>query len=88
MVEGKCRWCGAVFIKNHNKQSYCSEECRLNARRLQNRDNFHRWYHLHKHEPGRKKWLGTGSLGAHLTENGFNKEHELILRELRRFKLK
>ena len=33
--ETKCKYCGKPFTKTHNRQVYCSDSCRLNARREQ-----------------------------------------------------
>ena len=31
----KCKYCGKPFTKRHNRQMYCSESCRTNAKREQ-----------------------------------------------------
>lgn len=85
----KCKYCGQEFTKVHNREMYCSDKCRKNAKREQNRNNFHRWYHRHKHELSEKKrWgLGSGELGAHM-HTDFTREYNVIQNELARLRLK
>lgn len=28
MMLYKCKWCGQLFLKKHNKEQYCSKRCR------------------------------------------------------------
>lgn len=35
--EGQCAVCGTYFVKEHNSQKYCSDECRRLARNAQAR---------------------------------------------------
>ena len=89
LVTGKCKWCGCLFVKEHNKELYCSDECRDYARNEQSRMKSYRWYHNHKHELSEEqRWgLGSGYLGGH-RHNDFNKEYEIICNEFVRLRLK
>ena len=84
-----CSWCGRSYVKLANKQKYCCDYCRESARSHQSRMKSHRWYHRHKHELTEKqRWgLGSGVIGQHRHED-FNREQEVVLKELRRLGLK
>ncbi len=41
----KCRWCGLEFTPNRHRKFYCSEYCRLEARRENQRNWAYRKYH-------------------------------------------
>lgn len=84
-----CGWCGKQYTKTANKQKYCSDYCRESARSHQSRMKSHRWYHRHKHELTEKqRWgLGSGVIGQHRHED-FQREHEVILKELTRLGIK
>ncbi len=38
-----CNYCGETFIPEHHNQKYCSDKCRLESRKKQNRQNIIRW---------------------------------------------
>ena len=88
-MEGKCAYCGENFIKNHFNEKYCSEKCKKNSRREQNRRNFHKWYHRHKNDMGYdKRWgMGSGKLGPHMHKDQ-EKEKQVIQKEFVRLGLK
>jgi len=86
---GVCSWCGCKFVKSNNRESYCSDYCRDNARAEQSRLKSNKWYHKHKHELSEKqRWgLGSGFLSGH--RNGdFVKEQKIIERELVRLSIR
>ena len=81
-MAGKCKWCGKPFTKTHNRQMYCSNYCRKQARREQ-QAGYSRTY--------RKKYkgmlpdstlygLGSGRLGSHTCHN-WRKEDKKIQNE-------
>lgn len=87
--EINCRWCGKPFKRNHAPEKYCSEYCRKEARKHQNRIKSNKWYQNHKHELTEKqRWgLGSSGLGQHSNKD-FIREQEIIQRELRRLKIR
>ena len=44
-VVGRCKSCGALFIKGHNSEKYCSNECREKIRIIQSRNKSNRYYY-------------------------------------------
>lgn len=82
----KCKYCGKSFTKTHNKQKYCSEKCREYAVKEQKL----------KYQLNRKRLIKKGELISYTNDVGttylpcrsddFNKEHEIIQRELNRIK--
>lgn len=88
-MTSKCHWCGKPYTKKHNRQTYCTDKCRKEAKKEQNRNNFHRWYHKNKHKPGisQKNQLGTRPIGSHKNKNP-KKEYEIIQKELHRIGLR
>ena len=84
----KCGYCGCIFTPEHTASKYCSDECKSNAKEEQNRNNFHKWYHLNKHSLSEYKryGLGTGTLGPHRHED-VGREYKAIKGEFRRLKI-
>ena len=77
----KCKYCGKPFTKRHNRQIYCSESCRTNAKREQKA----------RYQAKRRKKYNLGSYGT--SANGhrketFSQEHIAIQNEMRRLGLK
>ena len=92
--ETKCKYCGKPFTKTHNRQVYCSDSCRLNARREQKAR-----YQAKRRLRIKQKILvvdeykkyGLGSYGT--SENGhrknkFSQEYIAIQKEMKRIGLK
>lgn len=79
----KCKWCGNEFKKRHNRQMYCSEECRRYARLEQNAE----WMRNYRREYSQIKTIGSGMLGKH-PRKVFLDEHITIRREMRRLRFK
>lgn len=88
----KCKCCGSNYVKSHNRQAYCCDECRDVALHQQWRNASHKHYHKHKHEWGhnsvRRYGVGSGTLGPHANTEDFNQEHLTIRKELVRLRLK
>lgn len=88
---GVCRWCENVFIKKHNKESYCSDNCRYYSLQEHSRRTSHKWYHRHKNELSEKqRWgLGTGTLGPHMNSDvDFEREASIIAKEFNYLRIK
>jgi len=85
----KCNWCGGEFIKEHNRQVYCSDNCRKHARAEKNRGYFRKYYHKYKKIMTEKQrcGLGSGFLSMHRNEN-FDQEFIAIRKEMQRLKIK
>ena len=56
-----CEFCKNHFTKKHNAEKYCSDYCRKEARKEQNRFNSFTFYHRHKHEKSEDEKFGLGS---------------------------
>ncbi len=56
----KCQYCGALFVKTHNRQVYCSDNCRHYGRRELKTE----WQRQFRKKYGVKPTLGTGELGV------------------------
>ena len=84
----RCKWCGSLFVKEHNREVYCSSFCRDSAREEQSRDKSIDWYHKHKGELDEisRYGLGSGFLGGHRRVD-FDDELECVRREFVRLKL-
>lgn len=80
----KCKYCGKPYIKTHNRQVYCSSECRGYSDREHTAERVRRFYK--KHGRGYHRWVGTGSLGEH-AHTDWDYEQLMILREKRRLKI-
>ena len=81
----KCHYCGAEYQKKHFNNKYCSDKCRRNAKREQNRTAWFKWFYKNK-ERIYDTMLGTGSLGEHCSPD-FETEAILVKNELKRLKL-
>ena len=60
----KCSYCGKPFTKKHNRQTYCSTECRQKGDREKANLRWRKWYHKNKHRLYEKQ-LGTRTIGPH-----------------------
>lgn len=89
-----CKYCGKPFTKTHNRQVYCSDKCRLNARREQKAR-----YQAKRRKKIKQKLLivdeykkyNLGSYGT--SANGhrkskFSQEYIAIQKEMKRIGLK
>ena len=84
----KCKWCGKPFTKQHNKECYCSDECRINALREQKA----------LYQRKRRKLINNGELISNENKklgsiyfpefsNDFDEEKEVIEKLKRRLRL-
>lgn len=86
----KCAYCGKGFTKEHNRQVYCSPQCRDYARREQKaryqckRRKSIRIGELISNE---NNFVGTNFLSKH-RRTDFMKEHSQILKEMKRLGLR
>ena len=83
-----CKWCGREYTKKHNREMYCSDECRHYARQEQNRIHRRRYYHRYKQVMTEKQrcGLGSGFLSCNRYED-YMVEYAAIQREYSRLKL-
>ena len=81
----KCHYCGREYEKKHFNSKYCSDECRRNAKREQDRKAWFKWFYRNKKRVY-DTMLGTGSLSEHC-QSDFELEAVLVKNELRRLGL-
>ena len=81
----KCAYCNKEFVKPHFNSKYCSDDCRSNAKREQDRKAWFRWFYKNKKRIY-DTMLGTGSLSEHC-QSDFEVEAVLVKNELRRLGL-
>ena len=80
--QAKCAYCGKTFTKTHNRQTYCSKECRENGTREKANIRWRRWYRKNKKRLYQTQ-LGTRTMGP--TPNpDFEREAEIIRNEKHR----
>lgn len=78
----KCAWCGKVFKKHHNRQTYCSKKCRREGYNEKNRLRVQKY---RKKYPDNKT-LGTGMVSS--TPNADTSvEQKIIRNERKRLKI-
>ena len=78
----KCSYCGNTFTKTHNRQKYCSEHCRKQAKREQDRKAWTRWFHKNKKTLYQTQ-LGTRTIGPHKHPDN-NREQQIVKNEKQR----
>lgn len=84
-----CKYCGKPFLKKHNKEMYCSEDCRIKAHQDQDAAYRRRRRKLiNKGEivSNENKYVGTGYL-SHRKKDKEEEELEAIRKEMKRLKL-
>lgn len=62
--EVRCAYCGKPFKKHHNRQVYCSDECRTNARKEKRRIYDSNYYYRVRKQRN-KTLIGTRTIGPH-----------------------
>ena len=62
--KAKCAYCGKTFTKQHNRQVYCSDQCRTEGTREKNRNRAMKHYYRHRDKINKTK-LGTRTIGPH-----------------------
>lgn len=83
----KCKWCGKEFIKTHNRQVYCSSECRRYANLELTNRRVRRYRSKYNTVKSDQYWgLGSGNLSCHANTD-FSKEYRIIQRERNRLKV-
>ena len=83
--QAKCALCGKIFTKQHNRQVYCSDECRTEARRLKRRKYDHQYYIRNRNRINHKR-LGTRTIGPKPNPEP-TREAEIIQNEIERIGL-
>ena len=81
----KCAQCGKEFERKHNRQIYCSDECRTEAKKLQDRKARLKWVNKNKKHLYQTQ-LGTRTISQHRNPNP-DREHEIIQNEKQRLGL-
>ena len=80
--KAKCQYCGKEFTKTHNRQTYCSPECRKKGYQEKNNQRWRKWYHKNKKTLYQKQ-LGTRTIGPHKHPEN-TREQEIINNEKNR----
>ena len=81
----KCAYCGRPFTKHHNRQTYCSDECRDNARREKKRTYNSRYYYKNKKRILNTA-IGTTTMSPHKHPE-HKREAEIVQNEVQRIGL-
>ena len=84
--QAKCKYCGKTFTKTHNRQTYCSDKCRTEARREQKRNWALTYYHKNKQRINHRR-IGTRTIGPTPNPN-HNREAQIIENEIDRIGLR
>lgn len=94
LKKNKCKYCGKLFVKKHNREVYCSKDCRRNALREQKA----RYQAKRRLKIKRKELIlpehqisGMGSYGTSCTghmRSSFEEEYRAVQREMQRIGLK
>lgn len=89
--KNKCKYCGKGFNKTENKQLYCSDSCRIKARKEQKARYQRKRRKLIRDgvlvvKDTEKPPLGSGFLSKHPYKD-FIREHNALLREKNRLGL-
>ena len=83
--QAKCAYCGKQFTKHHNRQIYCSQHCRTEARKEKRRTYNLRYYNKHKKRI-HQKYTGTNTLAPRMNPD-HKREQEIVQNEIRRIGL-
>jgi len=81
-----CPICGTPFERKHNRQKYCSDECRTEAKRRQDAHHKLRWWHKNKKRLNNTR-PGTRTISSHRNPDP-EKEQKIVQNELHRLKIK
>ena len=84
--KAKCAYCGNEFEKKHNRQTYCSDHCRTEARREKRRKYDYKYYRKNRDRINKKR-LGTRTIGPRPHPN-IERETEIIEKEIERIGLR
>ena len=77
-----CAYCGKTYTKTHNRQMYCSDECRRHGYQEKNNRRWRKWYHKNKNKLYQTQ-LGTRTIGPKPNPD-IEKEHEIVTKEKQR----
>ena len=83
----KCKWCGCLFEKLHNKQQYCCDECRYQARLESKRRYINKrmardkLYNTRRYNVTRLGSMGTNTRSHPIPD--FERERESVRQELK-----
>lgn len=81
-ITRRCKWCGKIFFKKHNRETYCSSKCKKYAR-LEQKAIFANKY---RRQYPKKECLGTSGLGKHRRQD-YHQEYQAIQNEKKRLKI-
>ena len=81
----KCALCGKPFEKKHNRQIYCSDECRTEAKKQQDQKARLRWVNKNKKRLYQTQ-LGTRTISQHRNPDD-TREQQIIRNEKQRLGL-
>ena len=81
----KCALCGKEFEKKHNRQIYCSDECRTEAKRRQDTKARLRYWHKNKTRLNKTR-PGTICISQHRNPDT-DKEQKIVQNEKQRLGL-
>ena len=83
--EAKCKYCGKTYKKHHNRQQYCSDECRKHARQEKRRIYDSRYYYKNRKTILHKR-KGTSTIGPKPNPDP-EREQEIVRNEVERIGL-
>ena len=83
--KAKCAYCGKTYTKTHNRQTYCSDKCRDNARK-EKRIKYNYKYYTKNKRKIHNTYLGTNSLAPSKNPDN-DREAEIVQNEIRRIGL-
>ena len=84
--KAKCKYCGKTYEKHHNRQVYCSDECRTNARKEKRRIYDSKYYYKNRKRRN-QTLIGTRSIGPHKHPED-EKEQTIVQNEIQRIGLR
>ena len=83
--KAKCAYCGKEFEKHHNRQVYCSDECRSNARKDKKRQ-YNSTYYYKNRKRLHQTLIGTRCIGPK-PHPDTEREPEIVQNEVERIGL-
>ena len=84
--KAKCKWCGAIYEKTHNRQQYCTKECAKKAKEEQDQKHRLKWVNKNK-ERLYQTQLGTRTIGPKPNPDP-EREAEIVQNERKRLGLR
>ena len=83
--QAKCSYCGKTYTKTHNRQKYCSDHCRTEARREKKRTYNSRYYYKNRKRL-HQTLIGTRCIGPKRNPDP-ERETEIVQNEIQRIGL-